>query len=1129
MKKHRLSIYIDAILLLTLTAFLMVYFDIRYLFYDTIVTGGDTASWYGVAHHLAEVLLPNGRLTGWDMGNFCGYPNFNFYFLPPFLLAVIPAKLFGLPLTITLKWAIMSGLFLLPVATYLGLRAMEYRFPIPVTGAAGATVLLFNESYTMFGGNTLSTFAGEFCYMFAFSLFVFYTGAFYRGYKTGSRAVTNGILLGLIGMSHLFVFILAVILLLYAFFDKASVRYLIKVGLTAFCFMAFWILPLIAYRHPYTTPVYMIWQEFVNLRHTTAGLLACVLFIVPGLMLVALGSEKNKKRPWILAVVSFTGVFSAAYLMGQYLLLGRDLWYTGLFVPDYALSPLGRTIASALQHGVLPVSILLGLAAGVLALNVRRLGSDTFEKYCRAVWSVCVLVLIFFSLLALHMVVVRKIPDAGLRARLSNSWVPGSFYGAVVAVIGGFLLYSGRFKTLLSQAAEQVRPSRFFLWMAIVFGSVTAYFSAHFLQVPDIRFLPPLLYALFFILCTEGLGPFLIRSGMTVRSTVAVTACYLAVIAVIFGAVRSGTWYRFNNRGYESNPGYSEFEQANTYLRRSYLQNNMDPLNAPRVGYEKCDLYGPYGGDRVFESLPLFSGRQTLEGIHFAGSIASRCVAFLQTEFSRDIKTPAPKILSRIRPEALPAHFDLYNISQLVVMTDKAKQALSASPLFKKEAAFGDITIFRYTGCDGRYVDIPKIRPVLYTGKKWTDDFYAWYRDAGQTDVLLVPDRFVKNQADRAVFSGRIDAVSDFQRFRSNRLDRNNTRIDTHLTHLQIRFTTNRVGVPHLVKVSYFPNWTVRGANGAYPVSPHLMLVIPREKEVVLSFAKAPWETTGLWITCGWLLFLLGSGAVRFTGITDKWKSNKREKAQMAVERFWSIVENAAERARPWIVSLAAVASLTLITAGAVYRNTPVRTYVTGHREYKLGTVHSNKGEKLKAEKHFLKGIEIMEALLNNRSQYDHRDVINSILTTAMCHENLGDHDRAKAWYRTLLVEYPHSRYVGEGNVQIARIYMRRARSLREDGLKTISQDKRTDGERLLKEGLVLTDEGLHYYDRALQDDPYSIWANYAVKDLENEMTSIRMIKESLTKVDCDPELKRFAERLENRITEITETYSGLK
>ena len=50
-KKHYKTI-VDFLLLGSLLTFLAVYFDIRHLFSDTIVAGGDTASWYGVANHM---------------------------------------------------------------------------------------------------------------------------------------------------------------------------------------------------------------------------------------------------------------------------------------------------------------------------------------------------------------------------------------------------------------------------------------------------------------------------------------------------------------------------------------------------------------------------------------------------------------------------------------------------------------------------------------------------------------------------------------------------------------------------------------------------------------------------------------------------------------------------------------------------------------------------------------------------------------------------------------------------------------------------------------------------------------------------------------------------------------------
>ena len=43
----------------------------------------------------------------------------------------------------------------------------------------------------------------------------------------------------------------------------------------------------------------------------------------------------------------------------------------------------------------------------------------------------------------------------------------------------------------------------------------------------------------------------------------------------------------------------------------------------------------------------------------------------------------------------------------------------------------------------------------------------------------------------------------------------------------RVSFTVDKIGVPVLVKVSYFPNWEASGARGPWRVAPNLMVVIP--------------------------------------------------------------------------------------------------------------------------------------------------------------------------------------------------------------------------------------------------------------------------------------------------------------
>lgn len=64
-----------------------------------------------------------------------------------------------------------------------------------------------------------------------------------------------------------------------------------------------------------------------------------------------------------------------------------------------------------------------------------------------------------------------------------------------------------------------------------------------------------------------------------------------------------------------------------------------------------------------------------------------------------------------------------------------------------------------------------------------------------------------------------------------------------------ISFRVDRVGVPVLVKVSYFPNWTVRGADGPYRATPNFMVVVPTERDVTLRYGTTGVEWVARYLT----------------------------------------------------------------------------------------------------------------------------------------------------------------------------------------------------------------------------------------------------------------------------------------
>ena len=65
----------------------------------------------------------------------------------------------------------------------------------------------------------------------------------------------------------------------------------------------------------------------------------------------------------------------------------------------------------------------------------------------------------------------------------------------------------------------------------------------------------------------------------------------------------------------------------------------------------------------------------------------------------------------------------------------------------------------------------------------------------------------------------------------------------------RLSFDVSEVGVPVLVRTSYFPNWKVDGAEGPYRVSPNLMVVIPTSTHVELRYGWTPLDVLAYLLT----------------------------------------------------------------------------------------------------------------------------------------------------------------------------------------------------------------------------------------------------------------------------------------
>ncbi|MCW5889102.1 MAG: tetratricopeptide repeat protein [bacterium] len=296
---------IDLAAVATAVGFIAGYFPADIMFADTLTNGGDMASHYPAAEFLRDVLLPRGEMVGWYPGNYCGFPLFQFYFPLPFVIIALLGDV--IPLPIAFKLGTVLGTFLLPICTYLSLRCMRTPFPGPALGTLGTLCFLFMEANSMWGGNIPSTLAGEFALSLGLALTILFFGTLRRTMDTGRGVLANGVLVGLIGLSHGYTLLwagfgsLAELVAARGWWRRFGILTVVH-GL-AILLIAFWLVPLIGYS-PWTTAYNHSWP-IRGWREVFPPILwpAVIAAVATGLIEAVVAAVKRRPYPRDLATL----------------------------------------------------------------------------------------------------------------------------------------------------------------------------------------------------------------------------------------------------------------------------------------------------------------------------------------------------------------------------------------------------------------------------------------------------------------------------------------------------------------------------------------------------------------------------------------------------------------------------------------------------------------------------------------------------------------------------------------------------------------------------------------------------------------------------------------------------------
>jgi hypothetical protein len=195
------------------------------------------------------------------------------------------------------------------------------------------------------------------------------------------------------------------------------------------------------------------------------------------------------------------------------------------------------------------------------------------------------------------------------------------------------------------------------------------------------------------------------------------------------------------------------------------------------------------------------------------------------------------------------ARLQLFNVSDMIAVTPDVTTALDADPRWERIFSSPPYVIFHLKEADRHYVRVPRYRPVLVETGRWKKDFHRWFATDAALDVPIVAASHVP-PAERARFPLVSRSPSEPPRDPITA----DCHVDERIDHLAIEFTTTCPKLPHLIAVSYFPNWQAEGASRVFLASPAFMLVFPDGPHVRLRFRRLVVDWLGI------LLSVVGIG-----------------------------------------------------------------------------------------------------------------------------------------------------------------------------------------------------------------------------------------------------------------------------
>ncbi len=667
--------------------------------------------------------------------------------VPPMLAIVLLDVV--LPYGVAFKLVAVSGALALPVCCWAFGRLARVPFPGPAIFAVGGVLFLFSRDFSIYGGNLLSTLAGEFSFTISLCFAVLYLGLLVAGLRTGRHRGWAALVLGLCALTHVIPLLFAIAatgVALAVYPSRRGVRWLLTTAPVGALLSLWWLLPF-WWQRAYLND--MGWEKLVP----PAG---------------AGGWEQLGY--WV--TKAFPGEWRwARDLPGTSVDLRMDIVFVvlvGVCVPLVRRS----------RVGVLLISLAAMSGLGIWLVPQGRLWNARVIPFAHL--SIYLAVALGVALL------VRWAAEA-----LPTSWRPAArATGAAVALGLGLFAVAVPLHALPFGHTTDAGTYRW-LWFETTDRS----------QVPG--------------------------------------------------------WARWNFSGYEDKDAWPEFEDV-----LLTMDGVGETHGCGRAMWEYSSELDRYGTPMALMLLPYWTDGciGSMEGLYFESSATTPFHFLNQSALSVAPSRPQRGLAYEAFDVDLGvAQLQMLGVRYYMAESEQAIRAASrhldlteiarSGPWVIYEVADADLVVGldhepavldpARVGSDGVLSSLSEVvgtltnRPAV-PNHAWIEATEGWWMDPEQWDVHLAsdgPDDWQRVAAVRDAEPVPVDPV---------------VVTDIHADDRSISFDVDRVGSPVLVRTSYFPNWQASGAQGPWRVSPNLMVVVPTDTHVELTYGRSAVELVGI-------------------------------------------------------------------------------------------------------------------------------------------------------------------------------------------------------------------------------------------------------------------------------------------